>query len=454
MELDVAEDSPQGGRFAQSAGLQIAGIDGYTPAKTNPKLLEPGFKVLHIPDFDFNSHCTTLKECLQIIKEWSDSNPTHLPFSLYLELKEANVLESTLGDIGMQLLNTLLNASTAPGPGVTIPVPEPTAATLIALQEEVLSVLGSESIITPDDVREMLSTIDASDYSATKLNELLLKPRPSSSLSNNNNNNNNNTTTCPWPPLSSMQGKILLPILLTKSARVANYNTIWPNAEGSIFWPVLQTFPVPNAVFKSAGIDNIGAVDETFTNKLAAIKEEVNSAVGGGYIVRARADADTVEARAGRTERRDALLLETGTHVVATDYVIPRVVGSSVKSVDSNANNGNGLTSPLSSSYVVSLPGCATGQCVNVDEAERSSIGGLISTEGGEVVVCEDDSSYFACLLSEHDYDNNSGGGSGDDDDSGSSDKIQGNPSSSLRWDSSLFNVVNAVVLIVFGMIL
>jgi hypothetical protein len=112
MELDVAEDSPQGGRFAQSAGLQIAGIDGYTPAKTNPKLLEPGFKVLHIPDFDFNSHCTTLKECLQIIKQWSDSNPTHLPFSLYIELKEANVLESTLGDIGMQLLNNLLNAST------------------------------------------------------------------------------------------------------------------------------------------------------------------------------------------------------------------------------------------------------------------------------------------------------------------------------------------------------
>jgi len=446
MELDVAEDSPQGGRFAQSAGLQIAGIDGYTPAKTNPKLLEPGFKVLHIPDFDFNSHCTTLKECLQIIKQWSDSNPTHLPFSLYIELKEANVLESTLGDIGMQLLNNLLNASTAPGPGVTIQVPEPTAATLIALQEEILSVLGIESILTPDDVREMLSTIDAIDYSATKLNELLLKPRPSSSLSNNNNVNNN-TTTCPWPPLSLMQGKILLPILLTRSARVANYNTIWPNAKGSIFWPVLQTFPVPNAVFKSAGIDSLRAVDETFTKKVAAIKEEVNSAVGGGYIVRARADADTVEARAGRTERRDALLLETGTHVVATDYVIPRVVVSSVKSVDSN---GNGLTSPLSassaSSYAVSLPGCATGQCVNVDEAERGSIDVLISTEDGEVVVCEDDSSYFACLLSEHRDDYNSGGGG--------SDTIQGNPSSSLRWDSSLFNVVNAVVLIVFGMIL
>ncbi len=39
-----------------------------------------------------------------------------------------------------------------------------------------------------------------------------------------------------------------------------------------------------------------------------------------GWIVRARTDADTVEARANYVTRRDTIIA-TGAHVVATDYV-------------------------------------------------------------------------------------------------------------------------------------
>jgi len=33
----------------------------------------PGFKVLHVQDIDFRSHCNTFKLCLTQIREWSDA---------------------------------------------------------------------------------------------------------------------------------------------------------------------------------------------------------------------------------------------------------------------------------------------------------------------------------------------------------------------------------------------
>ena len=53
-------------------------------ASTLPRaaeLAKPGFKVMHIPDFDFRSTCTRFVACLQTVKAWSDAHPDHIPIA-------------------------------------------------------------------------------------------------------------------------------------------------------------------------------------------------------------------------------------------------------------------------------------------------------------------------------------------------------------------------------------
>jgi hypothetical protein len=50
--------------------------------------------------------------------------------------------------------------------------------------------------------------------------------------------------------------------------------------------------------------------------------DTIRDAVARGFVVRTRADADTVEARSGSTERRDHALA-SGAQWVSTDYPVP-----------------------------------------------------------------------------------------------------------------------------------
>jgi len=42
-------------------------------------MLQPGFKVFHIPDIDYRSGCVTFCRCLKEIDTWSRAHPGHLP---------------------------------------------------------------------------------------------------------------------------------------------------------------------------------------------------------------------------------------------------------------------------------------------------------------------------------------------------------------------------------------
>jgi hypothetical protein len=70
-------------------------------------------------------------------------------------------------------------------------------------------------------------------------------------------------------------------------------------------------------------------------------QERIKMAVQAGFIVRTRADANTVEARINATERRDAAF-RSGAHYISTDYYVPRLEFSD---------------------YSVSLPGADTVRC-------------------------------------------------------------------------------------------
>ncbi|MBW2549125.1 MAG: hypothetical protein JRE82_18325, partial [Deltaproteobacteria bacterium] len=100
-----------------------------------PELDEPGLKVLHTQDLDFETHCLTFQACLTSLKEWSDANPDHVPITVMVEAKEEaidNALAETLD--------------------FTIPL-EFGPEDLAALDDEILAVFPAAQLITPDDVR-------------------------------------------------------------------------------------------------------------------------------------------------------------------------------------------------------------------------------------------------------------------------------------------------------------
>ncbi len=84
IELDVFDD-PQGGLYANHPVRTLFGEDA---ASGIPELDEPGLKVLHVQDIDYETTCYTFVSCLQEIKTWSDSHPGHLPITVLVEAKD------------------------------------------------------------------------------------------------------------------------------------------------------------------------------------------------------------------------------------------------------------------------------------------------------------------------------------------------------------------------------
>ena len=133
IELDVFAD-PDGGLFASRAGLSTIGED---PASGLPELDQPGLKVLHIPDLDFETTCLTFIACLETIEAWSRRNPRHLPIMILIEAKD-DVLEIM---------------------GFARPVPFG-AEEFRTLEDEIRSVFSPDQLITPDDVRGEFETLE------------------------------------------------------------------------------------------------------------------------------------------------------------------------------------------------------------------------------------------------------------------------------------------------------
>lgn len=84
-ELDLFAD-PEGGLFSRPAGAILVEDRAFLDP---PEMQEPGFKVLHVQDVDYRSHCLTLVNCLAEIRDWSMTNPLHLPIMVLLELKDS-----------------------------------------------------------------------------------------------------------------------------------------------------------------------------------------------------------------------------------------------------------------------------------------------------------------------------------------------------------------------------
>jgi hypothetical protein len=145
-----------------------------------------------------------------------------------------------------------------------------------AIDEEIRSVFPPGRLITPDGVRGERPTLE----------EAVLKDG--------------------WPALAQSRGRVMF--ALDNRAKREAYLAGHPSLEGRVMFTNSRPGE-PDAAFVE--------LNDPLTDQ-ALIRELVEK----GYLVRTRADADTVEARLGDTARRDAALA-SGAQFVSTDYPVP-----------------------------------------------------------------------------------------------------------------------------------
>jgi hypothetical protein len=150
--------------------------------------------------------------------------------------------------------------------------PEPfTSSTFDALDAEIRSVFRPKEIITPDDVRGHFKT----------LNEAVLAGN--------------------WPSLASARGKVVF--LMDQSKVGPVYLAGHPSLRGRVIF----TNSVP------------GEPDAAFVERNEGPASDIAELVRKGYLIRARTDSDTKEARTADTTVRDAMLA-SGAQLLSTDY--------------------------------------------------------------------------------------------------------------------------------------
>lgn len=94
-----------------------------------------GWQTFHVPFVDQESTCRFFKECLEVVKGWSDAHPGHVPISFLIEHKDE-------------------------GPMVNPAITMPKAEDLDRLDAEIRAVFPPERLITPDDVRGDFATLE------------------------------------------------------------------------------------------------------------------------------------------------------------------------------------------------------------------------------------------------------------------------------------------------------
>jgi len=233
--------------------LDFLGLANPTP----PELLEPGFKVLHINELDFNSSCLTLVNCLEEIQRWSSANRGHLPIMILVEVK-TDPIPDPLGIGFTQALPV--------GPGE-----------LDALDAEIRSVFRKRQIIEPDDVRGRFDTLE----------QAVLADR--------------------WPTLARSRSKVMFSLINQGQIR-NDYVADHPSLENRVMFTTSEPGQ-PDAAFFN--------IDDAVTDG-----DQIAELVSKGYVVRTRADIDTIEGRTGDTTRL-AAALASGAQWISTDYPVP-----------------------------------------------------------------------------------------------------------------------------------
>ena len=180
------------------------------------------------------------------------------------------------------------------GYGFAVPIPFGPAE-LDSIDDEIRSVFPPKQLLTPDRVRRGQATLEQAVYNLG------------------------------WPRLGAIRGTVMF-MLDNGGAVRDDYLAGHPSLAGR----VLFTDSTP------------GEPQAAFVKQNDPFAAAIPTLVAQGYLVRTRADSDTVEARSGDTGPRDAAIA-SGAQWVSTDYPVP------------NPDFGTG--------YYVAIPGGAPARC-------------------------------------------------------------------------------------------
>lgn len=168
----------------------------------------------------------------------------------------------------------LVETKQGSSPRLKLTEPEPfTSATFDALDAEIRSVFPAAEMVTPDDVRGSYPTLNAAVLAGN------------------------------WPSLQSARGKVIF--LLDQRPVGPVYLEGHPSLRGR----VLFTNAEP------------GQPDAAFLERNDGPVAEITALVRQGYLIRARTDADTKQARTNDTSTRDAMIA-SGAQLLSTDYPV------------------------------------------------------------------------------------------------------------------------------------
>jgi hypothetical protein len=238
IELDVHLDPD--GRYATRHALPIAGLPADAPAE----MKQPGLKVFHIQEVDYDTNCLTFIACLRTVKQWSDAHPGHVPIMILVEAK----------------------ADKVPDPfnmNFTQPVDFDTAG-LESIDAEIRTVFGEDQMVTPDDVRGRHTTLEQAVLAGG------------------------------WPTLGASRGEVMF--ILDNSDYTELYTAGHPSLEGRAMFTNAEPGQ-PDAAFVQMN-------DSSTKDK----QDEIEALVKKGYVVRTRADADAEEARNNDTSTATAAI--------------------------------------------------------------------------------------------------------------------------------------------------
>ncbi|KAL6867060.1 hypothetical protein J3F83DRAFT_766088 [Trichoderma novae-zelandiae] len=254
LELDLLAD-PDGGMYAEPLIRRLAGLG----VPNDAALKKKGTKVLHIPDVDYHTTCSTLVSCLRIIKRWMDAHPDSVPLPMMMEFKTAERLGERLG-----------GAKVVPW----------TTELLDIVDAEIRQVFNRSQLITPDDVRREGLTLE----------ESILRHG--------------------WPDLDSARGRIFF---LMDNGPVGDVRDAYVEGRANLEGRVLFTNSQPGQ--SDCAFQKLN--DPSTDTAVEFIQEQVRA----NYWVRTRADEPlvTVVEHSCSTARRDRAL-RSGAHIVSTDF--------------------------------------------------------------------------------------------------------------------------------------